>query len=72
MISIFRVYGHAGGDKFSIDVAAIDESHAKEKVYANLGSKFRLKRNSIKIERIETIPVEKSKNRVIQQLHGGV
>ncbi len=70
MINVYRVHGTAKGQKFSIDVAAIDESHAIEKVYANLGSKFRVNRPAIKIEKIEVIPVEKTKNKVIEQLHG--
>jgi ribosomal protein L20A (L18A) len=70
MISVFRVSGETKGEKFAIDVASIDETHAIEKVYANLGSKFGAKRGEVKIEKVEKINVEDSKNRVIKQLHG--
>ena len=71
MISVFRVTGMAKGEKFAIDIASIDESHAKEKIFANLGSRFGAKRNEIKIHKIEKIPESETKNKVIKQLHGG-
>ncbi len=71
MIKIFRVSGTMKGDKFNIDVSAIDENHAIEKVYANIGSKHGIKRREIKIKNVKTIDVSETKNRTLKQLHGG-
>lgn len=70
MISAYRVYGITKGERFSIDVAAVDEAHAIEKVYANLGSKFKVKRTAIKILKVDKIPFSETKSKVLKQLHG--
>ncbi len=72
MIKAFRVHGFAKGEKFSIDVAAIDKEHAIDKVYSNLGSKFGVKRTAIKITDVEEITFNDTKSRVLKQLHGEI
>ncbi len=71
MIRGYRVFGVVKGEKFSIDVAAVDKNHAIEKVYSNLGSRFGAKRTGIKIDRVEEIDLNETKNKVLKQLHGG-
>jgi ribosomal protein L20A (L18A) len=40
---------------FSKDVVAMKESHAVEKIYAEMGSRHRAKRNQITIVKVETV-----------------
>ncbi len=44
--------------KFEILVRALKPEHAIEKVYSDLGSRHKLKRYHIKIEKVETVPLE--------------
>ena len=44
--------------KFTLYVRALKESHALEKVYSELGSRHKLKRYHIKIEKVEEVPLE--------------
>jgi len=44
--------------KFSIYVRALRPEHALEKVYSELGSRHKLKRYHIRIERVEEVPLE--------------
>lgn len=44
--------------KFSVHVRALKPEHAIEKVYSDLGSRHKLKRYHIRIEKVEEIPLE--------------
>jgi len=44
--------------KFTLYVRALKKSHALEKVYSELGSRHKLKRYHIKVEKIEEVPSE--------------
>jgi ribosomal protein L20A (L18A) len=43
---------------FRKDVVAVKESHAVEKIYAEMGSRHRAKRNQITIVKVETVMEE--------------
>ncbi len=43
---------------FTLYVRALKPEHALEKVYSDLGSRHKLKRYHIKIEKIEEVPLE--------------
>jgi len=69
-VKVFRVEGRMliahdtlpTWQKFVKDVRALKPEHAIEKVYSLLGSKHKLKRKHIKIERVYEIPPEESKD----------
>jgi LSU ribosomal protein LX len=73
---IYRVTGLAlfGHDrfpewrKFSIEVRALNESHALEYIYSVMGSRHRLKRSNIKILKIEEISPEEVRSGFIREL----
>ncbi|RLF16990.1 MAG: 50S ribosomal protein LX [Thermoprotei archaeon] len=72
-VKIFRIRGKMligdSWQKFSLEVRALRKEHALEKVYSNLGSRHKLKRAHIKIEKIEEIsPEEVTKPELIQLL----
>ena len=54
--------------KFEIYVRAVKEEHAKEKVYSELGSRHKLKRYHIRIEKVEEVPLEEVDDLHIIQL----
>lgn len=56
--------------KFEIYVRAVREEHAKEKVYSELGSRHKLKRYHIRIEKVEEVPLEEVDDLHIIQLAG--
>jgi len=43
---------------FTVYVRALREEHALEKVYSELGSRHKLKRYHIKIDKVEEVPLE--------------
>jgi large subunit ribosomal protein LX len=53
---------------FKKEVIALKPEHAVEKVYAELGSKHRVKRFHIKIVSVEEIPPQEIKNPLIKKL----
>jgi len=53
---------------FKKEVIAIKPEHAVEKVYAELGSKHRVKRFHIKIMRVEEVPLDKIENLLLRKL----
>ncbi len=53
---------------FSVEVVAIKPEDALEKIYSNFGSRFKVKRTQIKIEKIEEISPEEAKDPIIQKL----
>lgn len=54
--------------RFRIEVTAINEDDAREKVYTRIGGGHKVPRNLIKIESITEINPSEVKNRYIKQL----
>ncbi len=54
--------------KFKVEVRALRAEHALEKVYSDLGSRHKLKRSHIRIEKIVEIPPEELENPYIREL----
>ncbi len=56
---------------FNKEILAEKAEHAVEKVYAELGSKHRVKRHHIKIENVEEIPANQIENPLLKKLVTG-
>jgi len=54
--------------KFKVYVRALKEEHAREKVYSELGSRHKLKRYHIRIEKVEEVPLEEVEDLSILRL----
>lgn len=71
-MKVFRVIGEIRKPNletsFRKEVIAIKSEHAVEKVYAELGSKHRVKRFQIKITRVEEVPPDKMENLLLRKL----
>ena len=75
-MSLVKVYSISGQfkarrnvwRKFRIEVTAINEDNAKEKVYTMIGGSHKVPRNLIKIESITEVNPSNIKNRYIRQL----
>lgn len=69
---MFRVKGEISDPKmrtpFIREIRALKPEDAAEKVYAELGSRHRVKRYHIRISKIEEIKPEEATNLVIQKL----
>jgi len=74
-LKVFRVTGEIKKPNlktsFRKEVVAVKPEHAVEKVYAELGSKHRVKRFHIKIVSIEEIPPQDIKNPLLKKLVTG-
>jgi len=74
-MKVFRVTGEIQKPNlktsFKKEIIAIKPEHAVEKVYAELGSKHRVKRFHIKIVSVEEIPPQDIKNPVLKKLVTG-
>lgn len=74
-MKVFRVAGEIRkpnlNTSFKKEVVAIKPEHAVEKVYAELGSKHRVKRFHIKIVSVEEVPSEKIENPLLKKLVTG-
>jgi len=57
-VRVYRVSGRIDKNTFSKEIAAAKEAHALEKIYAEMGSRHRAKRNQITILGIEEVPTE--------------
>lgn len=57
--------------KYSIEVAAIDEAGAAEKVLSDLGSRHKLKRTEIKIDELKALQADEIKNPAVGYIAGG-
>lgn len=53
---------------FTKEIIAVKSEHAVEKVYAELGSRHRVKRFHIKIISVEEIPPEQIENPLIKKM----
>ena len=57
--------------KYSIEVAAIDEAGAAEKVMSDLGSRHKLKRTEIEIDELKVLKANEIQNLAVGYLAGG-
>jgi large subunit ribosomal protein LX len=74
-LKVFRVTGEILKPNlktsFSKEIIAAKSEHAVEKVYAELGSKHRVKRFHIKIVNVEEIPPEQIENPLLKKMISG-
>ncbi|HDD69545.1 50S ribosomal protein L18a [Candidatus Bathyarchaeota archaeon] len=71
-MKVFRVTGEIRKPNlktsFRKEIIAVKPEHAVEKVYAELGSKHRVKRFHIKIVNVEEIPPQEIENPLLKKL----
>ncbi len=71
-MKVFRVIGEIRKPNlktsFRKEVIAVKPEHAVEKVYAELGSKHRVKRFHIKIVKVEEVPPQEIENPLLKKL----
>jgi len=71
-MKVFRVTGEIQKPNlktsFKKEIIAIKPEHAVERVYAELGSKHRVKRVHIKIANVEEIPAQEIENPLLRKL----
>jgi len=71
-VKVFRVTGEIRKPNlktsFRKEVVAMKPEHAVEKVYAELGSKHRVKRFHIKIVSVEEVPPQEIENPLLKKL----
>ena len=74
-MKVFRVIGEIRKPNlkttFRKEVVAVKPEHAVEKVYAELGSKHRVKRVHIKIVSVEEVPPQEIENPLLKKLVTG-
>jgi large subunit ribosomal protein LX len=74
-MKVFRVMGEIRKPNlkttFRKEVVAVKPEHAVEKVYAELGSKHRIKRFYIKIVSVEEVPPQEIENPLLKKLVTG-
>jgi len=71
-VKVFRVIGEIRKPNlktpFRKEVVAVKPEHAVEKIYAELGSKHRVKRFHIKIVKVEEVPPQEIENPLLKKL----
>jgi len=71
-LKVFRVTGEIQKPNlktpFTKEIVADKAEHATEKVYAELGSKHRVKRHHIRIAEIVEVPAEEIENPVLKKM----
>jgi large subunit ribosomal protein LX len=74
-MKVFRVTGEINKPKlktpFAKEVVVDKPEHAVEKVYAEIGSKHRVKRFHIKILKVEEVPTEEIENPILKKIVSG-
>ena len=74
-MKVFRVTGEINKPKlktpFAKEVIVDKPEHAVEKVYAEIGSKHRVKRFQIKIAKVEEVPTEEIENPLLKKIVTG-
>jgi large subunit ribosomal protein LX len=74
-MKVFRVTGEINKPKlktpFAKEVVVDKPEHAVEKIYAEIGSKHRVKRFQIKIVNVEEIPVDEIENPILKKIVAG-
>jgi len=74
-VKVFRIIGEIRKPNletsFRKEVIALKREHAVEKVYAELGSRHRVKRFHIEISKVEEVPPEEIENSLLKKLVAG-
>ena len=74
-LKVFRVIGEISKPNlqtsFSKEVIAAKPEHAIEKVYAEIGSKHRVKRFHIKISNVEEVSPDEIENPILKKIASG-
>ena len=74
-MKVFRVTGEINKPNlktpFAKEVIVDKPEHAVEKIYAEIGSKHRVKRFHIKIFNVEEVPVEMIENPILKKIVTG-
>ena len=74
-LKVFRVTGKISKPNlqtsFSKEVIAAKPEHAIEKVYAEIGSKHRVKRFHIKISNVEEVSPDEIENPILKKIASG-
>jgi large subunit ribosomal protein LX len=74
-MKVFRVTGKINKPKlktaFAKEVVVDKPEHAVEKVYAEIGSKHRVKRVHIKILNVEEVPFDEIENPILKKIIAG-
>ena len=74
-MKVFRVTGEINkpnlNTPFAKEVMVAKPEHAVEKVYAEIGSKHRVKRFQIKISKVEEVPLEEIENPILKKIVAG-
>jgi len=74
-LKVFRVTGEISKPNlktpFAKEVVVAKPEHAIEKVYAEIGSKHRVKRHHIKMLKVEEISLDEIKNPVLKKIVAG-
>ena len=74
-VKVFKVTGEINKPNlvtpFAKEVLADKSDHAVEKVYAEIGSRHRVKRFHIKIVNVEEVPEEKIENVILKKIVSG-
>jgi large subunit ribosomal protein LX len=74
-MKVFRVTGEIRkpnlNTPFAKELIALKPEHAVERVYAEIGSKHRVKRYQIRIYAVEEVPLENVANPLLRKLAGG-
>ena len=74
-VKVFRVTGEINKPKlktaFAKEVVVDKPEHAVEKVYAEIGSKHRVKRFQITISKVEEVPLEEIENPILKKIVSG-
>ncbi|MEM3730155.1 MAG: 50S ribosomal protein L18Ae [Candidatus Bathyarchaeia archaeon] len=73
-VKVFRITGEIRkpnlNTKFKKEVAAVKPEHAIEKIYAELGSKHRVKRFQIKVISVEEVPFQEIEDPLLKKMFG--
>jgi len=74
-LKVFRVTGEITKPNlkttFNKELVADKQEHAVEKVYAELGSRHRVKRTHIRIDKVEEVPVDQIENPLLKKFVTG-
>ena len=74
-LKLFRVTGEINKPNlktpFTKEVLAVKSEHAIEKVYAEIGSKHRVKRFQLKISTVEEIFIDEIENPILKKIVAG-
>ena len=74
-LKLFRVTGEINKPNlktpFTKELLAVKSEHAIEKVYAEIGSKHRVKRFQLKISTVEEISIDEIENPILKKIVAG-